>query len=73
MFEQEFDNVTSKFVTMSPRSPLGTVHAVSHGRTVWRVLLPGTQQHIYYSIDEANDTIVIHTIWGARRGRSPKL
>jgi hypothetical protein len=72
-FEQEFAYVTSKLVAMSPLGPLGTARGMSHGKTLWRVLLPKTQQHLYYTIDEATDTVVIRTIWGARRGRRPKL
>jgi hypothetical protein len=33
----------------------------------------GPVQHVYYSIDEAGEVVVIRTIWGARRGRGPKL
>lgn len=73
MFEQEFEEITSKFIAMSPRSPLGIVYAVNRGKTIRRVLLRKTEQHIYYSISEADDTVVIRTIWGARRGRAPKL
>jgi plasmid stabilization system protein ParE len=40
---------------------------------VWRVLLPKTEQHIYYVVDEALDEIRILTVWGARRRRPPKL
>jgi hypothetical protein len=73
MFEQEFEEMTSKLVSMSPQSPIGTIHAVRRGKTLRRVLLPKTEQHIYYSIDEASETVTIRTIWGARRGRSPRL
>jgi hypothetical protein len=40
---------------------------------VRRLLLPKSQQHVYYVIDEALGAVVIYTIWGARRGRGPKL
>lgn len=73
LFEQELEHLTSKLRSMSSRSPLGTVHGISHGAAIRRVLLPKTEQHVYYSIDEANDIVIIHTIWGARRGRSPRL
>ena len=73
MFEQELDELTRRLGTVSPRSPPGTVHRVIRGSTVRKVLLTKTEQHVYYSIDEANDMVVIRTIWGARRGRTPKL
>jgi hypothetical protein len=35
--------------------------------------MPKTEQHVYYTVDDAADEIVIETVWGARRGRGPKL
>jgi hypothetical protein len=40
---------------------------------VRRLLLPKTEQQVYFWIDEALDRVVIHTVWGARRGQGPKL
>jgi hypothetical protein len=73
LFEQEFEQIIEKLRSMSARGPLGTVWEVSRGRTVRRVLLRKTQQHVYYSIDEANDMVIIRSVWGGRRGRGPKL
>jgi hypothetical protein len=39
----------------------------------WRVLMPRTERHVYYTVDDASAEVVIETIWGARRGREPKL
>lgn len=73
VFEHELERMTRKLATMSPQGPLGVVHEVRRGKTIRRVLLPRSQQHVYYSVDEASDTVVIRTIWGARRGRRPRL
>jgi hypothetical protein len=73
LFEQEFEQFTIKLQSMSPGSPPGMVHGMSHGVAIRRVLLPKTEQHVYYSIDEANETVIIRTIWGARRRRTPRL
>jgi hypothetical protein len=35
------------------------------------MLMPKTEQYVYYVV--ALDAVVIHTVWGARRGRGPKL
>jgi hypothetical protein len=43
------------------------------GNPIWRVLMPVTEQHVYFSIDEEADEIVFETVWGARRKRGPKL
>jgi hypothetical protein len=53
MFEHEFGDLTNKLSSMSPGSPLGTIHGVSRGSIVRKVLLPKAEQHVYYSIDEA--------------------
>jgi len=49
------------------------VHSQIEGETVWRILLPRTEQHVYYSVNDTADEVVIETIWGARRGRGPQL
>lgn len=38
---------------------------------VRRVLLPKTQNHVYYAVEP--DQIVVLSVWGARKGRSPRL
>lgn len=38
---------------------------------VRRVLLPKTQNHVYYAVEQ--DEIVVLSVWGARKGRAPKL
>lgn len=43
------------------------------GQQVWRILMPKTEQHVYYTVDEELDEIVVETVWGARRGRGPRL
>ena len=51
------------------RKPYGEID----GEPVWRVLLPTTEQHVYFTVDDAAAEVVIETIWGARRSRGPKL
>jgi hypothetical protein len=38
-----------------------------------RVLLPKTGNHIYYTIERNETVVAIHSLWGARRWRTPKL
>ena len=73
VFDQEFDHLTRKLAALAAQSPLGAIHGAKRGQTIWRVRLPRSQQHVYYSIDELHETVVVRTIWGARRGRPPKL
>jgi hypothetical protein len=49
------------------------VYATVRSRVMRRVLLPKTERHVYYSIDEASRSVVVHVIGGARKGRDPTL
>lgn len=70
LFDDELDGAIGR---IAKQPLLGTVHEVVGGRTFRRILLRKTKQHVFYVVDDANGVIVIHTIWGARRGRGPKL
>jgi len=52
---------------------LPPVYDTVRGRVIRRVLLPKTEGHVYYSLDQAAESVVVHIIWGARKGRGPKL
>ncbi len=41
-------------------------------RQVWRCLMPKTKKHVYYRLD-GDDVVRIMAVWGAIRGRDPKL
>ena len=69
LFEDELKGVVER---LKQQPTLGGVYQTVDGEVVRRALLPRTAQHVYYAVDEANDIIIIHTVWGARRGR-PKL
>ena len=43
------------------------------GVVVRRWHLRRTVQHVYFVVDVENDVIVVLRVWGARRGRGPKL
>ena len=68
LFDEELESATGRLTASG-----GAVYETIHGNAIRRLLLPKTAQHIYYSIDDASDTVVVHTIWGARRGQGPKL
>lgn len=72
-FEQELDRLLDRLAAISPRSPLGIVDSEQRGKQIWRVLLRRSNQHVYYSLDEVHGTVVVRSIWGATRGRGPKL
>jgi hypothetical protein len=58
---------------MLSRPNLAPRYRTTNGKACRRLLLPATEQHVYYTVHEATDLVVVHTIWGARRGRGPKL
>jgi len=70
LFDEELEHAVQQLKT---QPTLGAGYQTVEGEVVRRLLLPKTQQHIYYVIDEALGAVVIYTIWGARRGRGPKL
>ncbi len=71
LFEDELEAAQQALAT-SPPAP-GLTYETVRGKVIHRLLLPKTEQHVYFSTDESADMVVIHTVWGARRGRGPKL
>jgi plasmid stabilization system protein ParE len=38
-----------------------------------RILMPRTENHIYFRVDDASQAVHVLAIWGAPRGRGPRL
>ena len=70
LFEREL-SAARQILALEPR--VGRFYATIGGETIRRILLPRTEQHVYYAVDEQTERVVVHTIWGARRGRGPEL
>ncbi len=51
----------------------GPTYRRSGGKRIQRVLMKRARCHVYYFHDRENDTIEIHSIWGAHRRRRPRL
>jgi hypothetical protein len=51
----------------------GQVYGYRKNRLIRRWLLEKTEYHVYFSIDRKAQVIMLHSVWGARRGRGPKL
>ncbi len=58
-------------VTTSPK--IGTIYTLLDDQPVRKVYMPRTRHHIYYTYHQDDGEIVIHAVWGAPRGRGPKL
>lgn len=52
---------------------LGTTYTTWSGKTVRRVLMPKTRNHVYFHLDEGQGVIVVHAVWGTPRRRGPRL
>jgi plasmid stabilization system protein ParE len=69
-----FDDELAVAIEMLRSQPmLGAEYETLGDEIVRRTLLKKSAQHVYYAVDEANGVIVIYSVWGARRGRSPKF
>jgi plasmid stabilization system protein ParE len=69
LFEQELDATLERIAV----SPVIGRRVEQRDGNVWvrRWLMPKTRNHVYYAIEGTE--IVVLTIWGAPRGRGPKL
>ncbi|MGA7119860.1 MAG: type II toxin-antitoxin system RelE/ParE family toxin [Polyangiaceae bacterium] len=50
---------------------LGAIYPSGFGRTLRRVLMPRTQNHVYYVVRA--DEVVVLSVGGAPRAKGPKL
>ena len=62
--------LTLEQLELTPK--IGVVASMVRGKAVRRFLMPRTRHHIYYEIEDSGD-IVVHAIWGAPKGRTPRL
>lgn len=70
LFEKEFEEALQQLLSM-PKS--GVLYPTAKRPTLRRILLPKTEYHVYFALERNETVIVIHSVWGARRERGPKL
>ena len=51
----------------------GQRYGYRRDRLIRRWLLERCGLHVYFSVDVEAQTVTIHAVWGARRGRGPTL
>lgn len=51
----------------------GQIYGYRKNRLIRRWLLEKTEYHVYFSVNRAARVVMLHSVWGARRGRGPKL
>lgn len=69
-FAQEFFAARQRIAEMPE---FGRPYAVRKGVVVRRLLVGGTKNYVYYEIDHVHDEAIILAVWGAPRGKGPKL
>lgn len=62
---------TFELISTAPRA--GEEWASQRVAGVRRWLLPKTLYHVYYTVDEDQNVVVVRMLWHAGRGRAPKL
>jgi plasmid stabilization system protein ParE len=70
LFVAEFEWVLEQLNSMPG---IGQRYRLARGKLIQRVLMKKTGCHVYYFYDREQDLVEIHSIWGARRERGPKL
>lgn len=70
LFADEFEETLDRLAA-SPE--LGQTYRATRGKLIQRVLMKKTRTHVYYFHDRENDVVEVHTIWGARKERGPRL
>jgi plasmid stabilization system protein ParE len=70
LFIEEFGQTLEQ---LSAIPGIGQSYRVTRGKRIQRVLMKKTGCHLYYFHDRERDLIEVHTVWGARRERGPKL
>ena len=70
LFGHELDEAKRQ---LANQPELGPVYETVRGLVIRRLLLPKTERHVYYSVDTVTATVTVYVIWGARKGRGPKL
>jgi hypothetical protein len=51
----------------------GQIYGYRKNRLIRRWLLEQTEYHVYFSVNRETQLLMVHSVWGARRGRGPKL
>lgn len=70
LFVEEFSAVLGH-IGNAPE--VGQRYRRTRGKLIQRMLMKKTRCHIYYWHNQVDAVIEVHSVWGARRRRGPKL
>lgn len=67
------DELEQALKDLAASPEIGQRYRWVRGKMIQRWLLKKTGFHVYYFHDAASDLLEVHSIWGARRRRGPRL
>lgn len=67
------EELHARLVQLAETPQIGSSWSTERRPNLKRLLLEKTQYHVYFEVDEPKQEIRVLTIWGARRGRTPRL
>jgi plasmid stabilization system protein ParE len=70
LFEEEFEWALHQLSVMPTA---GVAYPTARRPLLRRLLLKKTGYHVYFALERGETVVVIHSAWGARRGRGPRL
>jgi hypothetical protein len=70
LFSDELELV---FKNICERSDAGVSWPTARRPKLRRILMPRTENHVYFEIDDDGETTYVVAIWGGSRGTMPKL
>jgi len=70
LFIEEFETIVQH---LSEQPETGQRYRNVRGKLIQRWLMKKTGCHVYYWCDDSRSSLEIHSIWGARKRRGPKL
>ena len=70
LFVDELEEVLRDLTSLHE---IGQRYRFARGKLIQRWLMKKTSCHVYYFYDSDRDLLEIHSIWGARKRRGPRL
>jgi plasmid stabilization system protein ParE len=70
LFTDELEQV---FRTICEKPGAGVSWPTTRRPQLRRILMPRTENHVYFQIDDDTETVYVVSVWGGPRGTLPKL
>ena len=67
------DELDAALQSLAATPYLGPAAPRPRGRGLRRLLLNGSRYHVYYTVDEAAQLVVVRAVWHTQRGHGPPL